>query len=297
MSGSTERTSRHTSMPVPSGSRPSRIATCGRSAGMRRVASWASPGLADDLDVALGLEQLADPAADHLVVVEEEHADGCVDLGVSHGPTVDSSARDGHRLIGPVGGTKVPAPPVPGADRTVDASTTQGTPPTTEPERTVRHVGPRGHDPSAGHRHPRHVGQGGPGVLEQHRITATPVLDRGGRIEGIVSEADLIRDLVQPDPRTHEWPARPRPARPAARGGRRDEHPPRHGGPRHGPGRRGRADHARSASRASPSSTTSTRCSACSAAATSSGCSPTPTTRSSDASTRSWPRPGWATGW
>jgi len=44
-------------------------------------------------------------------------------------------------------------------------------------------------------------------VLERHRISATPVLDRGGHIEGIVSEADLIRDLVQPDPRTHEWPA------------------------------------------------------------------------------------------
>ena len=41
--GSWDRISRHTSMPVPSGSRPSRMATSGRSAGMRRVASWASP--------------------------------------------------------------------------------------------------------------------------------------------------------------------------------------------------------------------------------------------------------------
>ena len=76
MDGSTERTSRQTSMPVPSGSRPSRIATSGRSAGIRRAASWAEPGLADDLDVALGLEQLLDAAAHDLVVVEQEHADG-----------------------------------------------------------------------------------------------------------------------------------------------------------------------------------------------------------------------------
>ena len=58
--GSCERTSRHTSMPEPSGSRPSRIATSGRSAGIRRVASSAEPGLADDLDVGLALEQLPD---------------------------------------------------------------------------------------------------------------------------------------------------------------------------------------------------------------------------------------------
>ena len=32
-------------------------------------------GLADDLDVVLGLEQLAEAAADDLVVVEEEHPD------------------------------------------------------------------------------------------------------------------------------------------------------------------------------------------------------------------------------
>ena len=42
-SGSTARTARHTSMPEPSGSRASRMATSGRSAGMRAVASAASP--------------------------------------------------------------------------------------------------------------------------------------------------------------------------------------------------------------------------------------------------------------
>jgi CBS domain-containing protein len=43
-------------------------------------------------------------------------------------------------------------------------------------------------------------------LLERHRITAVPVLDGSGRIEGVVSEADLIRDLLQPDRRTHERP-------------------------------------------------------------------------------------------
>lgn len=43
-------------------------------------------------------------------------------------------------------------------------------------------------------------------LLERHQITATPVLDDSGRIVGVVSEVDLIRDLLQPDQRTHEWP-------------------------------------------------------------------------------------------
>ncbi|GAB3251323.1 CBS domain-containing protein [Nocardioides dilutus] len=43
-------------------------------------------------------------------------------------------------------------------------------------------------------------------LLERHQITAAPVLDVAARIEGMVSEADLIRDLLQPDQRTHEWP-------------------------------------------------------------------------------------------
>ena len=75
ISGARDRISRQTSMPEPSGSRPSRTATSGRRAGMRRVASAAEPGLADDLDVAVGLEQVAQPAPDDLVVVEQEDAD------------------------------------------------------------------------------------------------------------------------------------------------------------------------------------------------------------------------------
>ena len=76
IAGSWERISRHTSMPEPSGSRPSRIATSGRSAGIRRRRLGRQAGLTDDLDVALGLEQLSDPAADDLVVVEEVDPDG-----------------------------------------------------------------------------------------------------------------------------------------------------------------------------------------------------------------------------
>ncbi len=43
MSESRDRISRHTSIPEPSGRRPSRIATSGRTAGIRRMASAASP--------------------------------------------------------------------------------------------------------------------------------------------------------------------------------------------------------------------------------------------------------------
>ncbi|MBJ7359318.1 CBS domain-containing protein [Nocardioides sp.] len=43
-------------------------------------------------------------------------------------------------------------------------------------------------------------------VLEQHRITAAPVVDAELRIQGVVSEVDLIRDLVPTDQRTHAWP-------------------------------------------------------------------------------------------
>jgi CBS domain-containing protein len=44
-------------------------------------------------------------------------------------------------------------------------------------------------------------------LLERHRITAAPVLDDAGKIEGVVSEVDLIRQLLQPDQRTHAWPS------------------------------------------------------------------------------------------
>lgn len=42
-------------------------------------------------------------------------------------------------------------------------------------------------------------------LLADHRLTTLPVLS-GDRVVGIVSEADLIRDLLGPDPRAHETP-------------------------------------------------------------------------------------------
>ncbi len=44
------------------------------------------------------------------------------------------------------------------------------------------------------------------GLLARHQITSMPVLTRTGTICGVISEADLIRDLVAEDPRTHEIP-------------------------------------------------------------------------------------------
>jgi CBS-domain-containing membrane protein len=41
-------------------------------------------------------------------------------------------------------------------------------------------------------------------LLAEHQITSLPVLGRRGRLRGVVSEADLIKDLVRPDQRAHE---------------------------------------------------------------------------------------------
>lgn len=49
-------------------------------------------------------------------------------------------------------------------------------------------------------------------LLEQHHITAAPVIDAQLRIQGVVSEVDLIRDLVPTDQRTHAWPSHRVPA-------------------------------------------------------------------------------------
>lgn len=43
-------------------------------------------------------------------------------------------------------------------------------------------------------------------LLSEHQITAMPVIGRRGRLRGVVSEADLIRDLVPTDARAHELP-------------------------------------------------------------------------------------------
>ncbi|CAI9407604.1 CBS domain-containing protein [Nocardioides sp. T2.26MG-1] len=42
--------------------------------------------------------------------------------------------------------------------------------------------------------------------LAQYGITCMPVVDGSGRLQGVVSEADLIRDIVAPDPRAQERP-------------------------------------------------------------------------------------------
>jgi CBS domain-containing protein len=43
-------------------------------------------------------------------------------------------------------------------------------------------------------------------LLDENDISSLPVVDEDGRICGVVSEADLIRDLVGPDQRLHELP-------------------------------------------------------------------------------------------
>lgn len=43
-------------------------------------------------------------------------------------------------------------------------------------------------------------------VLLEHRVAALPVVDDDGRLVGIVSELDLLRDRLISDPRSHVWP-------------------------------------------------------------------------------------------
>ena len=43
-------------------------------------------------------------------------------------------------------------------------------------------------------------------LLDEHQITAMPVLDEDGHLVGVVSEADVLRDALMPDRRTHEIP-------------------------------------------------------------------------------------------
>ena len=69
-SGICERRSRHTSIPVPSGSRTSSTATSGTDAGTRCERLGRCARLADDLEIVGALQQLAHSSADHLVVVE-----------------------------------------------------------------------------------------------------------------------------------------------------------------------------------------------------------------------------------
>ena len=45
-------------------------------------------------------------------------------------------------------------------------------------------------------------------LLEQHQISAMPVIDAAGRLIGVISEADVVREMVVPDQRAHEIPVR-----------------------------------------------------------------------------------------
>jgi CBS domain-containing protein len=40
-------------------------------------------------------------------------------------------------------------------------------------------------------------------VLDAHSVTAVPVVDAGGHVVGVVSEADLVREMLLPDSRRH----------------------------------------------------------------------------------------------
>jgi CBS domain-containing protein len=54
------------------------------------------------------------------------------------------------------------------------------------------------------------------GLMSEHGITSLPVLDADNRVVGIVSEADLLRDRMPHDPRSHlrrDEPELPDPAR------------------------------------------------------------------------------------
>ncbi|WP_310525857.1 CBS domain-containing protein, partial [Nocardioides sp.] len=45
-------------------------------------------------------------------------------------------------------------------------------------------------------------------LLGKHEFSAMPVTDSAGHLVGVVSEADVIREMVVPDQRSHEIPVR-----------------------------------------------------------------------------------------
>jgi CBS domain-containing protein len=64
-------------------------------------------------------------------------------------------------------------------------------------------------------------------LLDQHAVTSMPVVDGDNRVVGVVSEADLVREALPPDPRAHMIPPAedPRPARPHTVGEVMNRHP------------------------------------------------------------------------
>jgi len=45
-------------------------------------------------------------------------------------------------------------------------------------------------------------------LMASSKVTGLPVVDGGGRVVGIISEADLLRTDLEPDPRAHARPSR-----------------------------------------------------------------------------------------
>jgi CBS domain-containing protein len=43
-------------------------------------------------------------------------------------------------------------------------------------------------------------------LFERHDVSAMPVIDAAGHLTGVISEADVIREMVMPDQRVHEKP-------------------------------------------------------------------------------------------
>ena len=166
-------------------------------------------GLPHDHDVALGLQQLPDTATHELVVVEQVDPDGLGGglgrgLGcVCHSPTVAPTAFSRGGLIGPHGEDLGPCTSAP-VGHTVSTTRPGDARTILEQEFAMLVKDVMTHDPVT-------VAEDTPvkvaiAHLARHRITAMPVLTRSGRLCGVVSEADLIRDLVSADPRAHELP-------------------------------------------------------------------------------------------
>jgi CBS domain-containing protein len=53
-------------------------------------------------------------------------------------------------------------------------------------------------------------------LMATSRVTSLPVVDGGGRVVGIISEADLLKSDLEPDPRAHVRPTRQATASPLA---------------------------------------------------------------------------------
>ena len=74
ISGHAERTSRQTSMPLPSGSRTSSTATFGLASGIRAIASRTVAASPTTSRSSVGLDERSKAGPHHLVIVKEKDA-------------------------------------------------------------------------------------------------------------------------------------------------------------------------------------------------------------------------------